>query len=57
MQLGFEETLLTAQTAYFQVALLYPLFYAKEIQACVSWPTGMQILYCLFEKLSIIEIS
>ncbi|KAE9463939.1 hypothetical protein C3L33_04135, partial [Rhododendron williamsianum] len=52
MQLGLEEALLTAQTVYFQVALLYPLtyisknFYSPITRACNCGS-------CLLEKLLI----
>ncbi|KAF7121232.1 hypothetical protein RHSIM_Rhsim13G0029500 [Rhododendron simsii] len=43
MQLTLEETLLTTQTVYFQVGLLYPSLHAKEVQAWLSWHMRMEI--------------
>ncbi|KAG5567534.1 hypothetical protein RHGRI_002916 [Rhododendron griersonianum] len=52
MQLGLEEALLTAQTVYFQVALLYPLTYiSKNFNSPIT--RACNCGSCLLEKLLI----
>lgn len=44
MQLSLEETLLTSQTVYFQVALLYPFCWVCDVNYTGDLDTSTQLL-------------